>query len=704
MLPVTDEEVAAFHSGLQKQLTLTFSDGTVITNDAIASGSMSIEQSICEDQSLIFGQVSSSCFKVDLLGVTKRYKNLGVSVTISADGYDVEGEPTTYTRKLGTYTVISDEATSNRLARNLECYDALYDILPTNYADWHNSQPFPMTLKAYRDAFFNHIGIEQVDIELVNDNMIIEKNFVAENYSGSDLLYSICEVNACFGHMDWDGKFKYVMIIPNFKGLYPANDLYPNDELYPVDPEAFVLRENSYFSGGLKYEEFETKAITMLQIKMTEDDLGIEVGSAGNTYIIQNNPLLYGKTSAQLRTVANNIFPIIRLVYYTPSSVKLQGCPWYELGDMFKLVSAGNSIYHCVLHRKLTGITALFDTYDCDGTEYYSQDNANSVYRNITVLKQRTNELYRDAEQTRSTLTAIDTKLDGEIETRQSQIKQTADAITAEVTRATRSEGNLSSRITQTADAIKTKVSKNSVISSINQSAEEIKINANKITLTGYVTFNDLATSNPTKTIINGDNITTGTIACRRIVSNSDSKKEVMGYSPGENCVYFGDNPYESGSRFTQVNLQGGSRAVVMAATATLYGTNIAEIFGTTINMGSYSKTINIGASSGSSKINIRGTIGGTYSEKTGYIFTSSSSSYSPSLGLLYNKKLKSTYYAFSKSPSFKYDSGSGGYVFRDNPSVVQVELTNDVGFYALPYNNSGNRYTSLSKHTLIGK
>lgn len=67
-----------------------------------------------------------------------------------------------------------------------------------------------------------------------------------------------------------------------------------------------------------------------------------------------------------------------------------------------------------------------------------------------------------------------------------SKISQKADEITSEVatTYLTKGEGDvMSSRITQNANSIETKVSKGAVISTINQSAESIQINANKISL-----------------------------------------------------------------------------------------------------------------------------------------------------------------------------------------------------------------------------
>lgn len=71
------------------------------------------------------------------------------------------------------------------------------------------------------------------------------------------------------------------------------------------------------------------------------------------------------------------------------------------------------------------------------------------------------------------------------------------------------------STISQQADQIALRVEKSGVISAINQTAESIKINANKVNLTGYVTMTNLSTSG--QTMINGANIKTGTISADRI-------------------------------------------------------------------------------------------------------------------------------------------------------------------------------------------
>lgn len=70
---------------------------------------------------------------------------------------------------------------------------------------------------------------------------------------------------------------------------------------------------------------------------------------------------------------------------------------------------------------------------------------------------------------------------------------------------------------------VSTKVGSNEIISKINQSAEQVSINANKVNLTGYITATNLATSG--QTTINGDNIKTGNIESQNYVVNESGTK-----------------------------------------------------------------------------------------------------------------------------------------------------------------------------------
>lgn len=122
-------------------------------------------------------------------------------------------------------------------------------------------------------------------------------------------------------------------------------------------------------------------------------------------------------------------------------------------------------------------------------------------------------------------------------EVNRSEIRQTNDNITLEVTRLDGRVDTAQASISVNSDEIALRVKEGSVISSINQTAETIKIQASKIELTGAVTFSALDSFTQTKvsngdaakskvdswadttdvTLINGGNIKTGTLVGDRI-------------------------------------------------------------------------------------------------------------------------------------------------------------------------------------------
>lgn len=119
-----------------------------------------------------------------------------------------------------------------------------------------------------------------------------------------------------------------------------------------------------------------------------------------------------------------------------------------------------------------------------------------------------------------------------------SEVSQTADQIRTEVSRVYATKDEMTTSITQTADSINLEVSKkvgnNEIISKINQSAEQITINANRVNLEGYTTFTDLATGG--RSTINGANITTGTIDASRVnVTNINADNISGGTINGSN-------------------------------------------------------------------------------------------------------------------------------------------------------------------------
>ena len=455
-----------------RYLKVKMSDGELDAGD-IKEESLYLEESICSEDSLRFGCCEASILKLSILYTAIPMANKKIRPYILQEKNEFQ---------LGEYKVYSDKPTADRRYRDIVAYDAMYDILNADVADWYNTilpnADSTVTIKEFRDSFITYFGLEQEEVTLVNDSMIVAKTVEPSQMSGKTVITAICEINGCFGHIGRNGKFQYIHLKEMSDGLYPSNTLYPLDDLYPADPmNAERISKSHYISA--EYEDYVTERITKLQIRQEENDIGCIYGTGDNCYIVQDNFLVYGKSPEELQTIASNLYSVISSVWYRPAHVEAKGNPCLEVGDGIRLSTKYAIVYTYILQRTLKGIKALRDAYDADGEQYQSE-NVNSVRDDIIQLKGKTNKLIRTVEETRLEIKDIESGLD-------SKITQTAQKIETEVTRAKSAEESLGSRITQTAESISSEVTRatnaeSNLSSKINQTAESISAEVQRAT------------------------------------------------------------------------------------------------------------------------------------------------------------------------------------------------------------------------------
>lgn len=466
-------------NSVDKQLKIVSDSGITIDNTMLHSENFILEESLCSEDSLVFGTCEASTLKFRVSNVISSLKGKWLTVSETLNGN------TDVLFQFGKYKVYSDKPTADRSWRDVEAYDAMYDILNTNVYSWYATLTFPMTLKAFRDSFFTYFGISQESISLINDSMTVEKTIIAEDYkddsssvisetlSGKEVINAICEINGCFGHINRSGNFEYIYLKEIIEGLYPSNQLYPSNDIFPRETNTTRLT-GTYIS--CTYEDFITQKITQLQIHQEENDIGVIVGKVGNSYIITGNFLVYGKGTSELTQIANRVLNKISVVRYRPFECSAKGNPCIGLGETVRIQTKRETVYSYVLKRTLTGIQSLKDNYVSSGTEYFDAD-INSSHFSIVQLKGKANILKRTIEETLSKIVNVEDGL-------MSQISQTAEKIRTEVQNI---KGGLESSITQTADSIRTDVSntyetkknaddtKVEIQSSITQTANSIK-------------------------------------------------------------------------------------------------------------------------------------------------------------------------------------------------------------------------------------
>lgn len=434
-----------WQDSIDKQLKIELEDGTILDNSMIYSEEFELEESLCSDDELRFGACEASCVKFRIFAIPNRL--VGQKITIS----EVVGGQTDRPMQMGKYKIASAKPTADRDFIDTVAYDSMYDIIHADVAAWYNNQfkattttttdedgnettvvtYSTTTLKKFRDSFFSHFGIEQVDITLPNDGMVVSKTIeivpnedgtIGETLSGSAVIEAICELNGCFGHINRDGKFEYVTLQPITKELFPSDDLYPINDLYPASDNVGVVIYNWQYEAT-EYEDFDVQPITQVQIIQEDNDIGLTVGNDGNKYVINSNFLTYSLSDAELETVGTNILSVVEKAKYTPIKANVIGNPCVTVGDIIKIVTDSAILYSYVINRTLKGCQSLTDEFENNGEEYRSVD-VNSISGQIKKLQGRSNVLERSIDETRSTITNVEKGL-------KSEIKQTADSITS---------------------------------------------------------------------------------------------------------------------------------------------------------------------------------------------------------------------------------------------------------------------------------
>lgn len=532
---------------VEKQLKIATDDGKFTALNAdINWENFELTESLCSDSELHFGNCEPSMVKFQIRNAFIPLAGKWTTITETLNGNT--DAPFQY----GRYKVFSDVPTADREYRDITAYDAMYDIIGADVAAWYNTilpnKDSTVTLKQFRESFVRYFGLTEVVPEggLVNDNMVVEKTIevtassetenvstIGEAISGKDVIQAICEINGCFGHIGRDGKFYYIYLPQSIQGLYPADDLYPSNALYPRDPKGSVIAGGTYID--IKYEDFLTESITKLQIRQGENEIGkiwpeTPLTTNDNCYIIQGNFLAYGKSSEQLKVIAENIYGKITGVTYVPlESCTAMGNPCFEVGDPIRMNTKYKLIETYILKRTLKGIQSLRDTYEANGVKKYAE-KVNGVHQSIMQLKGKSNTLERTIEMTRLEMKDMGEGLSNEIiatadkfaidlqntktgletnitvtaaglrtevsaiyETKanagqeytsiKSSVQQNANSISAEVSRASAAEGNLSTRVSLTESGLTSKVSKGDLSSEISQEAGKISLKSNRISI-----------------------------------------------------------------------------------------------------------------------------------------------------------------------------------------------------------------------------
>ena len=557
------------------------SSGAAVTYDIaatnIVANTTKLIQSISDAEQLKYGSVEPSMFEIQIAQDTAQVERVEASAIAGMGRGKIwdcaQGKKLTVYIKKGIiehsaeFFIKSIKGEGTTKFKTITAYDAL-SLFDKNVAEWYNGLNFTsLTLKAFRESLCTYCGVGFESVTLPNDSMTISLTMSATSITGRDILSACCELCGCWPKIDLWGtnKLKWVT-------------------LGATSCETFDYSQYDYtFRPDSTREEYDCKGINAVIIRATDDDVGGHYPATvqDNPYIIQGNFLCFGKSTAELTTIAQNIYNKIANKPYRPHKTVITGRPYLEPGDKVTVKFAdgnGGTFDTYILKRTMTGEAALLDTYEAKGEKEHREQYG--ISQQIQQIQGRTNELTRTVDETVNTITHIEyltpvlSKTDPSTEwaddekaakegyqwfdgtdlriwdgaawkltiypdyiqsTRPINPKEGEywyNPTTGKILKCENAHINswvydntvcipttwtqtMQTQLKITAEGVQSTVTKNNIISTINQSAESVSIDASKINLTGYVTINSLKAGGTTQ--IDGGRITTGTIAAERI-------------------------------------------------------------------------------------------------------------------------------------------------------------------------------------------
>ena len=379
-------------NSIDKQWTITISkDGTTkatYTNSDIEYDSIYLTEAISSSDGLVFGRCESSRFEFtvhyDVVPTVAPYKTFkGCDVIVDL----VLNHDTLHPFRVGHYIVDEDKPTADKHYRKIICYDRLSELADKDIAPWYKTLQFPMTIKSFRDSFFNYIGITQETTTLCNDNITIYKTLDAdEELSGISIIQAICELNGAFGHIGRDDIFHYVRLGEIIEGLFPAEDLYPADDLYPRD-ESVDIAYNKNQWINVEYEDYRVKEIDGVIVMDEEGTIaGYSSQNLSNPFKVENNFLTYNINRDVYSTIANNLNTVVHGHWYMTANVECPANLCVEVGDKIRVNAKEKIIYMYVLYRNMSGNQFMKDKLESTGDEDRSKD-LNSVSKQLARLR-----------------------------------------------------------------------------------------------------------------------------------------------------------------------------------------------------------------------------------------------------------------------------------------------------------------------------
>ena len=352
------------------QPILTLSSGTELKGGSPGSAvkSLTLHTAVNAGQEFTIGSAFSDYIEAEI------WADPGGSLQITA------GDALTYYRqddagsrtKVGVFYAEKPTRTK-RNSYKVTAYDTM-SKLDADFSGWlrANQAQFPKTIWQLVQLACQRAGVALASSGLPINGSYSVQAFYADDLTCRQIISWAAEAAGCYAHMNADGKLQFLTY----------TDKRSTAKITPDGASS-----TAYYADSLSYEDYTVKAIEKVQIRQSDRDVGViypDSTTATNTYAVQGNLLLTTGTEANLKSVVQNLYNVLKNVTYTPCKVSVPSSSGLACGQIVHVKDArGREFDTYLMSATISSGKASFESVGSASRESSSAVNSQS-YKNLT--------------------------------------------------------------------------------------------------------------------------------------------------------------------------------------------------------------------------------------------------------------------------------------------------------------------------------
>ena len=353
------------------QPILTLPSGTELKGGSPGSAvkSLTLHTAVNAGQEFTIGSAFSDYIEAEI------WADPGGSLQITA------GDALTYYRqddagnrtKVGVFYAEKPTRTK-RNSYKVTAYDTM-SKLDADFSGWlrANQAQFPKTIWQLVQLACQRAGVTLASSSLPINGSYSVQAFYADDLTCRQIISWAAEAAGCYAHMNADGKLQFLTYTDKRNTA-------------KITPDG-ASNSTAYYADSLSYEDYAVKAIEKVQIRQSDSDVGViypDSTTATNTYAVQGNLLLTTGTEANLKSVVQNLYNVLKNVTYTPCKVSVPSSSGLACGQIVHVKDArGREFDTYLMSATISSGKASFESVGSASRESSSAVNSQS-YKNLT--------------------------------------------------------------------------------------------------------------------------------------------------------------------------------------------------------------------------------------------------------------------------------------------------------------------------------